>query len=497
MDRSELETVEAPADGFPTYQFGDDPTGTAQLDVPHGTVDSASAGLFLFGAEVALDCEDSTALCSTDAPDSPTDDLYFGMSMTFASDIPLDGVEGQIINYSFPFLDPAAEPFENLPQFPGDTWQGMNNVVVAESRSPFTLSSLQFTPETGWANGTMHTFGMANGNEIWVFVPFGANREEIEDMRAAINTALIEDADPTAAFENSLPQRIADWISRGRWSVAVHIHTGDFGRDQPSTITAIPHTPRGPGVGLPMPTGVTLLGSDDFGFPPVDTEPVEPDEPAAETATDDQPADNAAEDAAEDAAEAVIDETGAPVDEVDPGDGDAGGPPIAAVGGGIVVAGVALFVGGRRRKGELKEPPMPLHTDPPSGDDDAPIIDPAVVKALNSNPDGTPIHELREVDYVRDDGIRVHGAGQVFIGGQTTYEFPDGTIRRDQEGKKGQTVEIAHPDGTREVWSGSERRDNEDPSRTWAQESSYTRYDAAGDIIEQTDTNTHPWPDPP
>ncbi|MEM9464446.1 MAG: hypothetical protein AAGA90_03690 [Actinomycetota bacterium] len=508
MDDDALVIVDAPPEGFPTYQYGDDPSSTAQLTADYATITAASAGLFLFGDEITLSCDDAEVLCSS-PEDAPLPDLYLGMSMRFAGEIPLDGVPGQIINYSFPHFDPSAEPFEALPQFPGDTWQGMNRVAVAESRSPFALAPQVFTPTGGWQTGTQHTFGIADGREVWVFVPFGASPEEVSEMETAIITALAEEQLPEGASPETLPQRIADWISRGGWSAAVHVHQGDFGIELPSTITAVPPTPRGSDR-LPMPTEVILIGSDGFGFP--DDEPLVPGpgDPAPDDETItidpiDEDADPPLIDTSEDAETSAdaTDDGGAAAAEApstadgndDAAGGDGGAPTGLLLGGTgvVIVAGVALAVG-RRRRGELQETPMVKHVD--DGGAAAAEAGLVVTGAGATEPDGTPIHEDVEFDYERDDGTHVEGFGTRMIGGQTTYEYADGTVRRDQEGPRARTVEIAHPDGTREVWSGVEWYDST-ADESWQQDSSYTRYDAVGDIIEQTDTDTHPWPEDP
>lgn len=443
-----LMTVEAPAEGFPTYQYGDDPTGAAQLDLDHATVTSASAGIFVFGDDVTLSCDSPAALCDAAGAAPNPDEVYIGMSMSFASDIPVDGdPDGRIINYSFPYLDPNAEPFVELDAFPGDTWQDMNRVVVAEAQSPFTARGLGFTPDVGWAPGTTAVFGTISGERIWVFVPFWATPDEIEDIHAAIGSATQDGSGVNSA---ELPQHIADMISRGRWSVAVHVHQGDFGRDLPSTITAIPGTPRPPGGGLAFLPRITLLGTH------TDTsilEPLDPFEPAAP-----EPAETPETPAVD----------GEATDPASDGNGVSVG--LLATGVAVVAAGVGITVGAKRRK--RGEP------------------DPFAI------PEGGDAPPTQEWDYVRDDGTHVVGWGVPMHASNERFEYRDGTVRTDRGGLRSRDTEIIHPDESREVWSGSDVRNRSgDKGAMYHQDTSYTHYAPDGSVIVHGTIDDHPWPD--
>lgn len=241
------------------YQFGDDPTNPAQLEATYGNVVSISGGTFTFEG-VAIDCTDAAQLCGDGFDGIEAGRAYAGFNMTFEGEIPVNGAPGQFINYSFPHRVDGDEPFTELPQFPGDTWQEMSRVVVAESESdPFTLSTFAWSPDDGfWIDSAAarSTFGVIEGRSLWVWTVIEADPLALNPDRQVIEISYRAPDTRSVA-----PQRPALQAAAIYWGAAVHIHNGDFGSSGPSTITAAPANPRPPGAGFHLPETIVPIGA--------------------------------------------------------------------------------------------------------------------------------------------------------------------------------------------------------------------------------------------
>ena len=451
--------VDAKAEGVVPYQFGDDPTNPAQLDVPYGDVHQATAGLFLFGDGVTVDCTDPAQLCSPgfEAPDQGS--IYMGFSMTMAGDIPVDGGGDNIINYSFPWIVDGQEPFIELDAFPGDTWQDMSQVVVAESRSPFTLVHQSWVPTTGFPVQPTLTFGLVNGDQIWVFVPV---EQDPFGLRAGIIARTIEQVlnNSERSGSVSLTQALADAIATTKWGAAVHIHKGDFGRTNPSTITALPATPRPPGSGYPPPTMLTLLGvGEPVAIPPKTLDP----ETAVVPPVDETPVTEAP--------------TAPAVD--NPAESSSGFSVLVVL---IVIALLVLLVvlilfllsWFRSQKAPDVEGEKPASDN----------FEQFVV------PDGAEVPPTQTSSHTREDGTKVDWWGVPNQAEETTYTYTDGTVRVERSSRVSNDIRITRPDGTVESWQAQEVYDQDHRERIV--ESHYNRFDVDGNVLESSDWDGQP-----